>query len=154
MDAPPSWFEVEDRLDQLDREARAWLGTPFRANSAVRGAQGGVSCHLYVAKVLEAVGAVPAEAWPRGSPDRSLAQRTSLVEPFLDSREDFADVTGHPLLPGDLLGFKIGGATHHLAILLRERVIIHAIRHHGVVLGHLDDPMWARRLTRAWRKLP
>lgn len=152
MTAPQSWFAARDRLDRLDREARSWLGTPFRANSAIKGPQGGVSCHLYVAKVFEAVGAVPAEAWPKGSPDRSLAQRTSLVEPFLDSREEFVDVTGQDLLPGDLLGFKIGGATHHLAILLRDREIVHAIRHHGVVVGHLDDPMWARRLTRAWRR--
>lgn len=150
-----SWFDSSEPIDALELAAQSWLGTPFRANAAIKGEHGGVSCHLFVAKVYEECGAVEPRDWPEANPNHSLSQTQSLIEPFVAAMPEFADLTdGEELLPGDLLGFKIGGCTHHIAIVLRDLQMVHAVRHHGVMLNRHDDPMWAKRLTRRWRRTP
>lgn len=147
----PSWFHSEARLAALEAEAARWIGTPFRANAAVRGR--GVCCHLLAAEIYAALGAIPARAYPPADPNHSIAQREGLIEPFVEEMEGIAAVEGPPL-PGDLLGYRIGGCLHHLAIALRGPEMIHAVRHYGVVTARWDDPMWARRLARVWRVAP
>jgi cell wall-associated NlpC family hydrolase len=146
-----TWFSSEDRIEALVVEACSWLGTPFRANAALKGA--GVCCHLFVAEVFMAIGAVARQAFPQADPNHAVAQRDSLIEPFMACFPGVAEVSGPPA-PGDILGFKIGGCTHHLAIALRGEEMIHAVRRHGVMLNRWDDPMWAKRLTRVWRLQP
>lgn len=144
------WCDSVERMEVLEHEARSWLGTPFRANAAVKGA--GVCCHLYVAEVLMAVGAVPRRAFPQADPNYSLSQRVSLVEPFMDAMPGMVDVpVPGPALPGDVCGYLISGCIHHISLVLRGGVMIHAVRHYGVMESRLDDPMWARRHRRIWR---
>lgn len=143
-----TWFDSEERIEALVAEAYTWLGTPFRANAAFKGS--GVCCHLFVAEVFMAIGAVARQDFPTADPNHSISQTESLIEPFMASMPGFAEVEG-PTLTGDILGFKIGGCTHHLAIVLRGEEMIHAVRCHGVMINRWDDPMWAKRLTRIWR---
>jgi cell wall-associated NlpC family hydrolase len=146
-----TWFSSEERIEALVTEARSWLGTPFRANAAIKGA--GVCCHLYVAEVFMAIRAVKRREFPQANPNHSLSQTDSLIEPFMASMPDFIEVDGPPI-SGDILGFKIGGCTHHIAIVLRGEEMIHAVRRHGVMINRWDDPMWAKRLTWIWRLKP
>ena len=146
-----TWFDTEDRIEALVAESTSWLGTPFRANAAIKGA--GVCCHLYVAEVFMAIGAVKRREFPQANPNHSLSQTGSLIEPFMASFPGVVGVDGPPL-PGDLLDFKIGGCTHHIAIVLRGEEMIHAVRRHGVMINRWDDPMWAKRLTLNWRLKP
>lgn len=138
-------------MDNLVTEACSWLGTPFRANAAIKGS--GVCCHLFVAEVFMAIGAVARQAFPQADPNHSISQTDSLIEPFMASMPDFVRV-GAPPVPGDILGFKIGGCTHHIAIALRHEEMIHAVRRHDVMINRWDDPMWAKRLTSLWRLKP
>jgi cell wall-associated NlpC family hydrolase len=146
-----TWFSSEERIDALVAEASSWLGTPFRANAAFKGS--GVCCHLFVAEVFMATGAVLRQEFPKADPNHSVSQTDSLIEPFMAAMPGFVEVDGPPL-PGDILGFRIGGCTHHLAIVLRGEEMIHAVRRHGVMINRWDDPMWAKRLTRVWRLKP
>ena len=100
-----------------------------------------------------AVGAVSRQHFPRADPNHSICQTDSLIEPFMASMPGFVEVEGPPA-PGDILGFRIGGCTHHLAIVLRGEEMIHAVRRHGVMINRWDDPMWAKRLTWDWRLKP
>jgi cell wall-associated NlpC family hydrolase len=146
-----TWFSSEERIEALVTEASSWLGTPFRANAAFKGS--GVCCHLFVAEVFMAIGAVARQEFPKADPNHSISQTDSLIEPFMASMPGFVEAEGPPI-PGDILGFKIGGCTHHLAIVLRGEEMIHAVRRHGVMINRWDDPMWAKRLTRIWRLRP
>jgi cell wall-associated NlpC family hydrolase len=146
-----TWFSSEERIDALVAEASSWLGTPFRANAAFKGS--GVCCHLFVAEVFMAIGAIPRQTFPQADPNHAISQTESLIEPFMAALPGFVEAEGPPL-PGDILGFRIGGCTHHLAIVLRGEEMIHAVRRHGVMINRWDDPMWARRLTRTWRLKP
>lgn len=146
-----TWFSSEERIEALVTECNSWLGTPFRANAAFKGS--GVCCHLFVAEVFMAIGAVPRQDFPTADPNHSISQTDSLIEPFMENFPGMVKVDGSPI-PGDILGFKIGGCTHHLAIVLRGEEMIHAVRRHGVMINRWDDPMWAKRLTRVWRLKP
>ncbi len=143
-----SWFNTEERIENLVTQSCSWLGTPFRANAAIKGY--GVCCHLFVAEVFMGIGAVDRQDFPQADPNHSVSQTKSLIEPFMADFPGMVQVEGPPI-PGDILGFKIGGCTHHIAIVLRNKEMIHAVRRHGVMLNRWDDPMWAKRLTRIWR---
>ncbi len=143
-----SWFHSDESIDALVKEADSWLGTPFRANAAFKGS--GVCCHLFVAEVFMEIGAVKRQDFPQADPNHSISQSESLIEPFMATMPGFVKVNGPPI-PGDVLGFRIGGCTHHISIVLRNEEMIHAVRRHGVMINRWDDPMWERRLTRIWR---
>lgn len=134
---------------RLEAVAASWIGTPFRANAAIKSV--GVCCHLLVTEILIEAGALRRKPFPRGNPNYSLTQRQSLIEDYMASSEDFVAIPLDNLKPGDLLGYRIGGCTHHLALLVSATKMVHAVRHNGVMFSRPDDPMWARRLTRAWR---
>ena len=78
-----TWFDSEERIEALVREASSWLGTPFRANAAFKGS--GVCCHLFVAEVFMVIGAVPRQEFPTANPNHSISQKDSLIEPFMTS---------------------------------------------------------------------
>jgi hypothetical protein len=143
-----TWFNTSERIEALDATVLSWNETPFRANACIKGA--GVCCHLYVAEVFMEMGALKRRAFPFADPNHSLTQTRSLIEPFMASLEGFVEITGTPI-PGDVLGFKIGGCTHHIAVALKEHRMSHAVRRYGVMINRFDDPMWASRLTRIWR---
>ena len=76
-----TWFNSEDRIEALVAESISWLGTPFRANAAFKGS--GVCCHLFVAEVYTAIGAVARQDFPKADPNHSISQKDSLIEPFI-----------------------------------------------------------------------
>lgn len=145
-----TWFNSPERTAALVAEGTSWLSTPFRANAAIKGS--GVCCHLFVAEVYMAIGAIARREFPKADPNYAISQTESLIEPFMASMPEFSLVEGQPV-PGDVLGFRIGGCTHHLAIVLEVREMIHAVRRHGVMINRWDDPMWAKRRTRLWRRV-
>lgn len=140
---------AETKTRDLEAVAASWLGTPFRANAAIKGV--GVCCHLLVTEILIETGVLFRKPFPRGNPNYSISQGESLIEAYMLESEDFVEVSLEDPLPGDVLGFRIGGCTHHVALLTGSVRMIHAVRHYGVMFSRPDDSMWARRLTRAWR---
>jgi len=140
-------------VEQLEAAARAWEGTPFCERSAVRGA--GVSCHLLCMVVYRDAGWLPELDVPQAPVSWSRAQTRSLMEEWLDGPEGRPWFTSLPdvsrLDAGDLLGFQIGHCVHHLAVMLSRGQIVSSLETLGVRISPCIQPVWAKRLKRAWR---
>jgi cell wall-associated NlpC family hydrolase len=139
----------------LEAAALAWMGTPFCERSAVRGA--GVSCHRLAAAIYRDAGWTPALEFPDAPTGWSRAQTRSLIAEWLDGPGTtwFTSVPNLELIePGDLLGFKIGHAIHHVGIHLPGGRLVSAMQNVGVRIAPNITPVWMRRLRRVWRPNP
>lgn len=144
------FFETPDRIDQLDRVARSWVGTAFCPNARIKG--GGVSCQMLAAEIYRECGHLPEGGnVPEGPMGWGNAQTESLIAAWIETMPHrFADAT-LPWQPGDLIGFKLGGCVHHLGIALRENCFVHCLPPDGVKLNRLDDATFLKRISRIWR---
>ncbi|HVY71467.1 MAG TPA: NlpC/P60 family protein [Verrucomicrobiae bacterium] len=165
------FFHTADQLAVLQRTARAWLGTPFRAHLAVPGV--GVDCVQLCAAIYQRLGVIDSFTPPPYQVTAGPHRETSQVEAFLAAMpERFQKVGTHgsrvrsqeengrssvasppQLSPGDLLCFHVGRVTHHCGVLIRRMNFIHAIHHCGVVESTLADSNWLKRLRGAYRPL-
>ncbi len=159
------WFSDPARVSALCRAASAWIGTPWAANSAVAGPDGGVSCHHLPRALLIEVGALPSTfPAPRSDPNATRHGHVSVIEGWLDRCVEFnpipipaeiptANSTNHRshFLPGDLLGLRIYRCVDHLGIVLRPPLFLHVLQHQRTTVNPLTDPTWSRRLLRCWR---
>jgi len=147
------WFASPHRTEALRTAARQWLGTPWAANSAAPGSNGGVSCHRLPHALLIGTGALPPEfAVPTGDPNATRHATDSRIARWLENCPEFQAVP----LPGaigagDLLGFRIHRCLDHLALALNPECFVHVLRHQRTTLGCLTDPTWASRLVGVWR---
>ncbi|HEY1791571.1 MAG TPA: hypothetical protein VGG34_01520 [Opitutaceae bacterium] len=137
------------QLDALDAAAASWRGTPFCEGSPVRGA--GISCSHLVAEVLFEAGLTPRIPVPDGpSSSSAILSSESLIAKFIDGTGLFVRMDGFPQ-GGDVLGFRVGNAVHHAAVMLRGGRLVHSIRNHGVCVAPLIPAEWARRIEIVWR---
>jgi cell wall-associated NlpC family hydrolase len=142
-------------IELLEAAAQSWVGTPFCERSAVKGC--GVCCHRAVSEVYIEAGFMPRVELPDAPPHYARAQHIGLMEGWLDGvgAEWFTSLTGDDLTgqlqAGDLLGFRLGRAVHHLAIQLTDGRIYHAAENIGVIIAPKLPQVWATRLVRAWR---
>ena len=130
------------RRDDVCREARAWLGTPYHHLGDIQGV--GVDCAMLVVRVFVAQGLAPADLDPRPyAPDWHLHRS---AEKYLGWVERFGTRV-HSALPGDVVMWRFGRAYSHGAIVLDAGgAIIHAYRDAGgVVLGHMTETELAAR---------
>ncbi len=152
-----TWFNTPQRLDALRTQFLAWVGTPFLPNSCQRGMRGGVSCQKLAAAIYRGVGLVDVDP-PEVAMSHARFSRESIVEPWMDSRKEFTRVPIGPgstvILTGDLLGFRIGSAVHHLGIAAGQAQFFHVIEGQSAQLGWLTDPTWRKRLGAIWRPKP
>ncbi len=130
--------------DLVVREAREWLGTPYRHQAATRRA--GCDCLGLLRGVWKAVyGDAPAKV-PPYSPDwDEVAQRDVLMHAarfHLEERD--VDVPA----PGDVLLFRMrkDAVAKHLGLCSGPTRFIHAYSGHGVIENSLSTP-WRRRVV-------
>jgi cell wall-associated NlpC family hydrolase len=134
---------------KLEAAAQHWNGTPWRDNSAVRGE--GANCVGAVAGVLRDAGLALPDI-PNGPSNWAKHQSHSLMEAWLDSHpEIFQPVEIDDLRPGDVLGFSVGRCIHHLGVLLPGGRWIQCNSTMGTAILSTAEPVFKRRLTRAWR---
>jgi cell wall-associated NlpC family hydrolase len=148
----PTWF-TEERIDALEAEAATWVGTPFAANSSAKGL--GVSCHTLAGALYAAVG------WgdiliPDVAISHARFGENSLADLFFDSMAERFTQLPHDseILPGDVLGFRIGRIVHHLGTALRNGRFIHALEGIGTTVSTTEDATYRSRLTTIWRPAP
>jgi cell wall-associated NlpC family hydrolase len=148
----PTWFN-EQRIDALEAEAATWVGTPFAANSSAKGL--GVSCHTLAGALYAAVG------WgdiliPDVAISHARFGENSLADPFFESMAERFTQLPHDseILPGDVLGFRIGRIVHHLGTALRNGRFIHALEGLGATVSTTEDATYRSRLTTIWRPTP
>lgn len=152
-----TWFNTEPRLEALKQQFLAWIGTPFLPNSCERGSRGGVSCQKLAAAIYRGASFVNVDP-PEVSMSHARFSRESLVEPWMDARPEFVRiplVRGETvILTGDLLGFTIGNAVHHLGIAAGQTQFFHVIEGQTARFAWLTDPTWRKRLSAIWRPKP
>ncbi|MFK7754231.1 MAG: NlpC/P60 family protein [Sedimentitalea sp.] len=133
--------------DDIVQVARAWIGTPYRHQGAVRGA--GTDClglvrGIWVARYGAEPEQVPAYSMDWSEPSRQealwAAAARHLIEKPLNA-----------LRPGDVVLFRMrrGSVAKHLGVVSDLGVqarFIHAYARHGVVESPLSTP-WRRRIV-------
>lgn len=156
-----SFFVTTARLSDLDAAARAWAGTPFRHNSAVRGQ--GANCAGAVAGLLRDAG-FPVPEFRMTVPTHWCRHQTrSVQEQWLDSQpRHFESICRNAennlqlcnaLEPGDLVGFRVGLCVHHLGVILPAGRFFQCSESLGAVVLTQSEPLFAKRLARIWRPL-
>jgi cell wall-associated NlpC family hydrolase len=112
-------------IARLEDAARAWEGTPFVHNSAVRGL--GVCCHRLIGSVLVDAGWLPPMEFPTGAATAPRwAQTSVMAEWFAGPGAEWFDATDDAPQPGDVLLLRTGHAAHHLALVLTGDRVMHA----------------------------
>jgi len=128
---------------QIVREARSWIGTPYRHQASVKGA--GTDCLGLLRGVWRALYGAEPEAIPAYSRDwdeiskfdilRSAAERHLVLRH--DGRAQEGDVI--------LFRMRRGAVAKHLGICSGADRFVHAYAGHGVVESALSEP-WLRRV--------
>ena len=147
-----TWFN-EERIDALEAEATTWVGTPFAANSSTKGL--GVSCHTLAGALYAAVGWGDI-AIPEIPISHARFGQDSFADPFFEAMAERFTQLPHDseILPGDVLGFRIGRIVHHLGVALRNGRFIHALEGIGATVSTTEDATYRSRLTTIWRPSP
>lgn len=144
-------MRTDAELAALDAAAARWEGTPFCANSAVRG--GGVCCHRLCGALYAEAGWTPPLDLPGGSPTAHGAA----IAQWLDGPEGSALFRRVPVgerAPGDLVGFALRGSVRHLGILLSRGRFVHSTIGTGARIAPNIPPAFAKRIAAVWRPLP
>lgn len=152
-----SWFDTQEKVDTLEAVASSWVGTPFVANSRCKGLRGGVSCQMLAEQIYLECGITFPVTAPRASMRWSHVSSQSKIQEFLSALEGFQEIPQPALsdiLPGDLLGFKIGKCLHHLGVALQNGRFIHCMRGTQTLIVMQSDPTFLTRLDKIWRIKP
>lgn len=146
------FFDSPEKIAQLQFNAALWIGTPFMPNASIRGA--GVSCQKLVAALYRECGVINFEV-PEGPMDWSQANQRSLISEFMATVPHFGAVAScAEIIPGDMLGFKIGGCVHHCGVVIAtDGQFIHCVRGRGTFLSNLNDATYLSRTEKIWRPL-
>lgn len=148
------YFSTLDRVHQLRSEARSWSGTPFHAHGKYKGL--GTDCVWVAEGIYRALGVIPPQDFGWYTVGAGSHLEASLVAAGVvrsGAFENALPVTIGAVLPGDLLGFKLGRVIHHVGIVLEGTRFIHSIQTVGVTESDLRDPTWSTRLYAIWRPM-
>jgi len=119
--------------DDIVREAREWIGTPYHDHGTVKGRKGGVDCAQLIRLVFRNAGVIEDIHIPYYSPQHFLHSRE---ERYLRTVQSFArEIDEAEALPGDVVLYKLGLAFGHGAIIIDPGwpTIIHAWSQAGCV---------------------
>lgn len=153
-----TWFNSPERVLALENAASSWIGTPFVANSRCKGVRGGVSCQMLAEQIYKESG-VPFDFQAPEAPMRwSNTSADSLIMSFLTEHPELVELLDNPtdsdILPGDLLGFRVGSCVHHVGVVLTGNKFIHCMRGMRTLICYISDPTFKRRLACLWRIKP
>jgi len=135
-DPPPSppLAPVTTAADVV-REARSWVGVPFRHQGRDRR---GIDCWGVPVVVLRELGALPA-----GFDEVGYPRQPQLGE-IQDHLTRFCTVLPKPV-PGCLIALRMLVTTAHVAIHTDTDTLIHAMEKHAAVIEHGFRGMWRTR---------
>ncbi len=137
---------------QVVAEARAWIGTPWQHQAALKGV--GCDCTGLVRGVVGAFRELPPELLRM-----SYARTPDGVTLLRLCREHLHEVPASEVQPGDVLAFRYTAHPQHLGIAADYvhggLSIIHALDQQGVARGkvveHRLDATWRARIVGAFR---
>ncbi len=145
-----SWFNTPERIKRLHDSADSWIGTPFVPNGRVKGH--GVSCQMLAEAVYQECGLDFDYRAPEANMGWSGVHRDSLIMKHLKEVDNLICLRSKKtILPGDLLGFKLGSCVHHLGVAVSDTRFIHSMKGLGTTYKSLNSPTYGSRLAKVWR---
>lgn len=137
--------------EDLVREARSWIGTPYVAQAAMKGV--GADCVGLIIGVWKACGLIPQDYSPGAYEENDAGKLvTELVS------LGFSEVAGNRLeacSTGCVLVLELPMARRHCAIVSEvdgDRVsIVHVYGRKRGVTEHVMDAAWWKRVESVWR---
>ena len=117
--------------NKIIAEALTWEKTPYIPCARSKGR--GVDCGLFIAQVMENVGAIP-----HVDPGFYTAEHAlhSSAEVFKGIVEKYAyQIKKEEALPGDIILYKFGLCRSHAALIIDYPQIIHSYIRRGVILA-------------------
>lgn len=132
---------LPEQLIALEGAALAAIGNPERR------------CQVAMADIYKRAGLLPeALEIPNGPRDASRWSSSSLIADFMATCPHFEEVA--EMQPGDLIGFHVGHALHHVSILLSDGRLCHVYGAHGVQIAPCIPGPWLSRIAKVWRIVP
>ncbi len=124
--------------------ARAWIGTPYRHQAAMRGA--GCDCLGLLRGVWSEIYGQEPENPPPYSPDWDEVERREVL--FEAARRHLVELPRLAPRSGEVILFRMrrGSVAKHLGIASGKERFIHSYSGHGVVESALTQP-WRRRIA-------
>lgn len=143
----------EEKKVALGRAAQAWVGTPFREHTEIRGV--GADCvHLARGVAVDAGFTVPPITNNEYPLDWARHRSRSLVLDWVEGSGKFRLLPPDTRPePGDLLCIKQGRCSHHVALMVYERYFLHTEPGRFAEFGMIDDPAYAGSLQCVYRLL-
>lgn len=154
------YYSTPERIARLDSQVRVWLGTPFRAGSAVPGPQGGVDCVGLTAAIHTGAGACMPQQIMRRPLDWHLHHEFSVIVDFFRQPEisrrlrRVESYVGYQ--HGDLMTVRVGLCEHHLGTFLDDALgkhLLHVPIGGTVQRWSIGAPGLNGRIASAWRIL-
>lgn len=152
------FYSTPERIAALDAQVRLWMGTPFRAGSAVSGPLGGVDCVGLQAAIHTATGATQALDLPRKPLDWHLHHDNSAILDFFHApeiRKKLRRIESYEgYMHGDLMAIRTGLCEHHLGTWLndsRGQHLIHVPIGGTVQRWPIGSPPLAGKVASVWR---
>lgn len=145
------YYRLSERRQRLSTEARTWIGTPFRENSAIKGRQGGVDCRHFLHECHVATGAcprfymdvLPVEVVRHWHEHHAVSQILAwLNAPELRGLVVRVDEDDEPQI-GDITIIETQRAAHHVGLWCGAGVL-HVAIPAGVIENSAADPDFMR----------
>lgn len=119
----------------IRREAKTWLGTPWRHCAAIKGV--GVDCAQLIFKVLQVCGLIdPGLELSGYSPQHHLHRRDEVFQTYVEMIA-YELPSGNRHL-ADIVLYRFGKVFNHGGIVIDWPVVIHATQHVGTVLDDVE----------------
>jgi len=135
------------KREAIIREARTWLGTPYRHQASLKGA--GCDCLGLVRGVWRGLIGPEPEQPPPYTPDwaEALGQETLMAA----ARRHLTEIPAGAARPGDVLIFRMGTGVpaKHCGILTAPACLVHAYWGRAVAETRMTD-WWSRRVAGAF----
>lgn len=130
-------------------EALTWLETPWHHRACIKHV--GVDCVRLPEGIAKTLGLItPAWEPPHYSATWHWHQNHEMLQQVLTEVGAVLTPLG-AAQPGDLLGFQFGRVVSHLAMLLPDATILHAVRNIGRVVQHGLSGEYQQRLRLVYR---
>jgi len=173
------YFNTAEKRAALYREARSWLGTPFREvyhdfSTDVKGANGGIDCVGLVQEIMRRSAGVdkflfkrePADyqvhqtgdkilSWMRGEADDPQSVRLGAILEELKIPDQVTDPDAPTprdfFKPGDICVLRHGSLFHLPVIIDDDLHFVNALPRMGVIEGTIQDSTYSSHLVAVFR---
>lgn len=116
-----------DQRQAILKEARSWIGTPFRHAARIKGRKGGVDCAQFLIGVYLNVGLLSAVNFDLYVMQWMLHKSEEI---YIDQLLSYTqEIEAEDAQPGDIVVFRVGRAYSHGALLVEpwQHRIIHSV---------------------------